>query len=88
MLRQMFWLPALGSNGQKILYLRTNPNQPWQPYTAFPLYKVPDYNIPQGSKGWATYQKLMKANWTLIASAEGLQELSSLEQGVPQSIAS
>jgi hypothetical protein len=41
MLGQMCWLPAFGSNGQKILYLRTNPNNPWQPYTAFPQYKFP-----------------------------------------------
>ncbi len=88
MLGQMCWLPAFGSSGQKILYLRTNPNNPWQPYTAFPQYKVPDYNIPQGSKGWATYQKLMKANWTLVASTQGLQELSLPNQEVAQSIAS
>ncbi|MBD0390676.1 MAG: hypothetical protein ICV54_30310, partial [Nostoc sp. C3-bin3] len=27
------------------------------------------YQIPNGSKGWATYQKLLKAGWTLVPSA-------------------
>lgn len=66
----MCWLPKLGSNGDKILHLRLKPHEPWKPYTAFPHYSVPDYRIPGGSKGWATYQKLLKAGWTLVASAE------------------
>jgi hypothetical protein len=88
MLGQMCWLPALGSNGEKVLHLRTNPSQPWQPYTAFPQYKVPDYNIPKGSKGWATYQKLMQAKWTLVASDRAMQEISLSRQGFTESLAS
>ncbi|MEH2326009.1 MAG: hypothetical protein V7K32_21115 [Nostoc sp.] len=67
--RQMCWLPKSGGNGEKILYLQTEPNQPWRPYTAFRGFTIPDYQIPGGSKGWATYQKLLKAGWTLVPSA-------------------
>ncbi|MFN6517436.1 MAG: hypothetical protein RMY29_023555 [Nostoc sp. CreGUA01] len=67
--RQMCWLPKSGSDGEKILFLQTEPSQPWRPYTAFGHIAVPDYPIPGGSKGWATYQKLLKAGWTLVPSA-------------------
>jgi len=70
MLKQMCWLSPLGSNSAKILHLRTAPNDPWKPYTAFPQFAAPDYQIPGGSKGWATYQKLMKAGWTLLPSSD------------------
>lgn len=73
---QMCWLPAFGTNGQKILHLQTAPNQPWRPYTAFPQIAAPDYREPGGSKGWATYQKLMKAGWKLVASADVMQNFS------------
>ena len=66
---QMCWLSQRSANEEKILHLQTAPNQPWQPYTAFRQYAVPDYGVPGGSKGWATYQKLMKAGWTLVPSA-------------------
>ena len=69
MYRQMCWISKAGESGEKILHLQTAPNQPWRPYTAFPQYAVPDYPIPGGSKGWATYQKLLKAGWVLIKSA-------------------
>jgi hypothetical protein len=67
--RQMCWLSKSGGDGDKILYLQTEPSQPWRPYTAFGHFAVPDYQIPGGSKGWATYQKLLKAGWTLVPSA-------------------
>lgn len=70
MFRQMCWLPIMGTNGQKILHLRTEPNKPWRPYTAFPEYAIPDYPIPGGSKGWATYQKLREAGWSLERSTQ------------------
>ena len=85
---QMCWLPSLGSDGDKILHLRTNPSQPWRPYTAHPQYAVPDYRIPGGSKGWATYQKLMRSNWTLIPSAKAMQELALSQQELANKIAS
>jgi hypothetical protein len=65
----MCWLSKSGESGEKILHLQTAPNEPWRPYTAFRQFAVPDYNIPGGSKGWATYQKLLKAGWTLVPSA-------------------
>jgi len=67
---QMCWLSEAGTNGTKILHLRRNPRDAWQPYTALPQYSVPDYPLPGGSKGWATYQKLVKAKWTLIPSEQ------------------
>lgn len=85
---QMCWLPSLGSDGDKILHLRTNPSQPWRPYTACPQYAVPDYRILGGSKGWATYQKLMRSNWTLIPSAKAIQELALSQQELANKIAS
>jgi len=68
MLKQMCWLPTLGSNGTKILHLRTAPHEQWRPYNSFPQYCVSDYRVPGGSKGWATSQKLMQEGWTLVPS--------------------
>lgn len=85
---QMCWLPTIGSNGDKVLHLRTNPNQPWRPYTACPEYAVPDYRVPKGSKGWATYQKLLQAQWALIPSDRAIQELSLSNQDLAKRIAS
>jgi hypothetical protein len=69
MQRQMCWLSCSAGDGEKILHLRNAPHEPWRPYTAFPQFVVPDYRIPGGSKGWATYQKLLKAGWDLVPSA-------------------
>uniref|UniRef100_B8HLF2 Uncharacterized protein n=1 Tax=Cyanothece sp. (strain PCC 7425 / ATCC 29141) TaxID=395961 RepID=B8HLF2_CYAP4 len=77
-MRQMCWLPQAGSDGTKILHLRLDPNQPWKPYTACPGYSVPDYRVPGGSKGWATYQKLLKAGWSLVPSAQAEQRYEPL----------
>ena len=68
-MKRMCWLSKSGEDGEKILHLQTAPNQPWRPYTAFSQFTVPDYRIPGGSKGYATYQKLLKAGWTLVPSA-------------------
>ncbi|MBD2481492.1 hypothetical protein [Planktothrix sp. FACHB-1365] len=62
---QMCWLPRSASNGTTILHLRLEANKPWVPYYLMAHYSVPDYPIPGGSKGWATYQKLFKAGWKL-----------------------
>lgn len=67
---QLCWIPRLGSNGQLTLHLRLEPHQPWKPYTQYPRLCVPDYPIPGGSKGWATSQKLLRAGWTLIPTAQ------------------
>jgi hypothetical protein len=73
--KQMSWLPKSTTDDEKILYLQNQPNEPWRPYTAFPQYAVPDYREPGISKGWATYQKLIRTGWTLIPSAKA-QEFS------------
>lgn len=67
---QMCWLSQNGPNGDKILHLRLEPNQAWQPYTECPDHAVPDYDEPGGSLGWATYQALFKAGWHLVPAAE------------------
>ncbi|QYO62677.1 hypothetical protein [Leptolyngbya sp. 7M] len=65
---QICWLEGFATNGEKILHMRLQPHEPWKPYTAFPGLSVPDYDIPRGSKGWATCQMLLKAGWKLIPS--------------------
>jgi hypothetical protein len=66
---QMCWLSLEGDDHEKVLHLRRQPSHSWQPYQAFPQYAVPDYRVPGGSKGWATYQKLRQAGWTLVTTA-------------------
>jgi hypothetical protein len=77
MQKQMCWLPKLGSNGTKILHLRTATHEPWRPYNTFPQYAVPDYPVPKGSKGWATFQKLRLAGWTLVPSDQAMKGATS-----------
>lgn len=67
---QMCWLAESGEKAAKVLHLRLSPQEPWQPYTHFPRHAVPDYPIPGGSLGWATYQKLLKAGWPLVSVAD------------------
>lgn len=67
--KQMCWL--LDDNRQRIiLHLRENIHHPWKPYNVYSQYSVPDYRIPGGSKGWATFQHLRKAGWNLIPTAQ------------------
>ncbi len=66
---EMCWFSPLGRNEEKILHLRIHSGQPWRPYTACPEYAVPDYQIPNGSRGWATAQKLLREGWKVIPSA-------------------
>lgn len=65
---EMCWLNQTSPEGERVLHLRSHPTQPWQPYNTYPV-AVADHNIPEGSKGWATYQKLLRAGWTLLPSA-------------------
>lgn len=67
---KMAWLSPVSGDGTKILFLQPYPDLPFKPYTTYSQYYVPDYNVPKGSKGWATYQKLRKAGWILINSDE------------------
>ncbi|MEH1786909.1 MAG: hypothetical protein V7L23_15355 [Nostoc sp.] len=69
-LRQMTWISSNREDGAKILHLRIG-NNAWKPYSATP-HAVPDYKISGGSKGWATYQELSKAGWTLVDSETAL----------------
>lgn len=68
--RQMCWLLDSRNRQIIILHLREYSYQPWQPYNTFSQYSVPDYRVPGGSKGWATYQHLRKAGWNLIPTAQ------------------
>ncbi|NEO32695.1 MAG: hypothetical protein F6K36_20155 [Symploca sp. SIO3C6] len=70
MSKQMCWLPIGGVDQEKVLHLRIEPNQSWQPYTAFPEYAVKDYDIPGGSKGYATYHQLRCQGWLLVSSLQ------------------
>ena len=75
MFKEMCWLHLMDSSGEKVLHLRTAPNQPWRPYTVFPEFAVSDYRISEGSKGWTTYQKLIREGWNLTASKQVQQFL-------------
>ena len=68
--RQMCWLQESNNRQNIVLHLRESIHQPWRPYTSYTQYAVPDYRVPGGSKGWATYQHLRKAGWNLIATAQ------------------
>ncbi|MBD1863703.1 MULTISPECIES: hypothetical protein [Trichocoleus] len=72
---QMCWLSIGGDDGEKVLHLRMQPSQPWRPYKSFPQYAMSDYKVPGGSKGWATYQQLMKSGWTLVATSAAQPQL-------------
>ncbi len=65
---QMRWLPTFTSDGELVLHLRVSQYQPWSPYTSFPEYVVPDHEIQEGSKGYATFQSLLRAGWIAVAS--------------------
>jgi hypothetical protein len=83
---QMCWLASFSTNGEKILHLRLKPYDPWKPYTAFASYRIPDYLIPNGSKGWATSQHLLKAGWEIIPSdqANSVSNLAAATSQLPQ----
>ena len=68
MIQQMCWLPISKTDETKMLYLRVDSNQTWQPYTAFPEYAIPDHPVPGSSKGYATYQQLRHQGWLLISA--------------------
>ncbi len=63
---QLCWLPKFSSSGKLALHLRLESFHPWKSYTAFPGLCIPDYPIPNGSKGWATCQRLLHAGWIAI----------------------
>ena len=65
---KMAWLSSTSGDGTKILFLQPDPSRPFRPYKVYRYLCVPDYQVPGGSKGWSTYQKLLKAGWELVAS--------------------
>jgi hypothetical protein len=68
---QMAWLDSMrGDSDFKILHLRFNPGEPWQPYTSakFANLRKPDLAVPGASKGYPTFQFLLKAKWEVIAT--------------------
>lgn len=73
---QMAWIASFGSQ-EKVLHLRTKPTDPWTRYNQHPN-GIADYKVPGGSKGWATYQHLMKAGWQLVSTADALKALQSV----------
>lgn len=79
MLKQMAWLSPGDEDDSKILHLRIDASQPWQPYTAFPTYAVADYPIEEVSRGFATFQKLICEGWTLLSSNQ-TQQLSLFQR--------
>lgn len=64
---EMCWLYTATSREKKVLHLRLAPGSPWMHYATCDGLAVPDYVVPGGSRGWATYQKLLRAGWTLLA---------------------
>jgi hypothetical protein len=68
--KQMCWLQDSNNRQIIVLHLRKYAYQAWKPYNTYSQYAVPDYRVPGGSKGWATYQHLRQAGWNLIATAQ------------------
>lgn len=64
---KMAWLYGL-SPKFRILHLNVG-GSGWRSYRHFPQYAAPDHKIKDGSKGWATYQKLRDAGWELVETA-------------------
>jgi hypothetical protein len=71
---QMCWLRLFGAPAH-ILHLRLDASKPWRSYHSFP-FAVPDYRIPGGSKGWATYHILHEAGWALISTQEASRQFT------------
>jgi hypothetical protein len=59
---QMTWKPPGFIDA--VLHLRLREVDPWQPYTAFPQYSMPD--PPGFSAGYATFLALLKQNWQTL----------------------
>jgi hypothetical protein len=74
---QICWIPKFGSNGKLSLHLRLEPYHPWKPHTAFPHLCLADYPIPNGTKGWATCQKLIAAGWTTVPTDRARESIEA-----------
>jgi hypothetical protein len=60
---QMTWRPN-GSISCGTLHLRLRSYEPWQPYTAFPQYVLPD--PPGFSQGYSTFRSLLEQKWQVL----------------------
>jgi hypothetical protein len=65
---QMKWM-RVKDDGPLVLHVRMSPLEPWVVYTST-RFAVSDYD-QRGSKGWTTYQNLLKAGFQLIPTADG-----------------
>lgn len=75
---QLCWISSFSSGAKLVLHLRREPHHPWKPHTAYPELCVPDYPIPGGSKGWATSQKLLQAEWEIIPTSQARKPMEVL----------
>ena len=73
----MCWIKDRRDPRRIILHLREYSYQPWKPYNSS-SYSVPDYRIPNGSKGWATFQHLRAIGWTLVPTAQANSSSSAI----------
>lgn len=63
---QMLW--KLEGETDRVLHLRHDPSEPWQPYQDFPEYFLPDpFDF---SKGYATFIALLKKGWVAEPTAK------------------
>ena len=59
---QMTWKPD-GIAG-RVLYLRSQPFEPWRHYQEFPQHFLPD--TPGKSQGYATFISLLRKGWKTV----------------------
>ena len=57
------WLPVGDENSEKILHLKPVGATKFTVCTQHPMLSKPDYQVPSGSKGYATMQHLLKCGW-------------------------
>ena len=77
---QMCWLNKFGS-AHKVLHLRLQAHHPWKPYNLMQGLSVPDYDIPGGSEGMATFHALNKVGWQIVATQDAYKlTIATLQQ--------
>jgi hypothetical protein len=78
-MNKMCWMSPSGTDSEtKILHLKVG-DSPWRPYTSYPQFAVGDYSVPRGSKGYATFQKLLKAGWEIVPSPQTSAAIDAYE---------
>ena len=79
---EMCWLPSPIAGEGLILYLKPA-GRMWRPYNTYREFAVPDYPIPGGSKGWATYQKLTRSHGVLLPTPRDTEGNAVMPGSVP-----